>query len=340
MLRNHPHEIRKRLRRIQITAFILFLFPLTSFGKGITTPQIVTETIKAIPSCFHYKVIGVCYWWVCNGLDCHVETTPKVEHYLPDAVVTVFRKVNSNPWDYAGKIIDPIAHQAGQVQVKTTMGFTLGEGNQSVSGSEEQNNHLKEVDVIGNPTLGVFSSKTKMLLPSQARALIPYYVSLGDAYMWRSSLIEATRYAPYLVPGVHIVGSLINNWGAIYPRVGFINQPADGKAAAVIAQRAADIVTRGEQPHIYKALNTNNSCGDHCQTWEAVENDKNTQWQMIYPIVEHQCIVFGENDLTSPQAWGTEAAQKGDGNYAWVMWRHYKGCVPNKNGRYIGSTNF
>lgn len=316
------------------------LCPLPLFANGITTPQIITETIKAVPSCLHYKVIGMCYWWVCNGPDCHVETTPKVEHYLPDAVVSVFRKNNSNPWDYANKVIDPVAYQAGQAQVKTIMGFNLGEGNQSASSLEEQNNHFKEVDVVGNPAIPFFSSKTDVFLPSQAKPLMFYYISMGDAYMWRSSLIEAARYAAYLVPGIHIVGSLANNWGPIYPRVGFINQPADGKAAAVIAQRAADIATRGEQPHIYNALNTNSSCGDHCQTWEAIENDKNTQWQMVYPIIEHQCIVFGENDLTSPKPWGSDAAQKGDGNYVWVMWRHYKGCIPNKNGKYIGSTEF
>jgi len=294
--------------------------------------------MAAIPSCLHYKVIGVCYWLVCEGSNCHVETTPKIEHYLPDAVVSVFRQSNSNPWDYAHSVVDPAAYQAGKAEVKTTMGFNLAEGNQSESNNEEQNNHFKEADLIGNPAISFFSSKADVFLPSQAKPLLPYYTSLGDAYMWRSPLIEAARYAAYLVPGIHVVGSLVNQWGAVYPRVGFINQPADGKAAAVIAQRAADIATRGEQPHIYNPLNTDDSCGDHCQTWEAIENDANTQWQMIYPISDHQCQVFGENDLTSLQPWGQDAAVKGDGNYAWVMWRHYKGCIPGR-GKYLGSTN-
>jgi len=76
---------------------------------------------------------------------------------------------------------------------------------------------------------------------------------------------------------------------------------ADTKGAAVIAQRAADIATRGAQPHIYQPLNMTNSCGDHCDTWAAKENDLNTQWQMVYPEQENTCMVFWyqRHDLTA-----------------------------------------
>lgn len=95
---------------------------------------------------------------MCDGQDCHVATTPKVEHYLPDAVVSVFRQTKSNPWDYANTVFDVPAQAAGDAQIKSTLGFHLGYGNQSESASEEQNNHFKEADVIGNPaiTLGFY----------------------------------------------------------------------------------------------------------------------------------------------------------------------------------------
>lgn len=325
---------------ILVVVGVYVLLPINvNSAENISTIEVTASTIKAIPSCLHYKIIGICFWLVCKGTDCHVETTPKVDHYLPDAVVSVFRRNDSNPWDYANKLVDPVAYQTGKLQVRSTMKFDLGNGNQSESNSTEQNNHFKEVDIIGNPAIVLFTSHSDTFLPSQAKPFMPYYLSLSDAYAWRSPLIEAVRYPAYLTPGVHIVGSLTDNWGAVYPRVGFINQPADGKAAAVIAQRAADIATRGNQPHIYQPLNTDDSCGDHCQTWETVENNSNTKFQMIYPIEQNECVVFGENDLLSPTPWGQDAAVKGDGNYAWIMWRHYKGCIPG-NGKYIGSTNF
>ncbi len=40
-------------------------------------------------------------------------------------------------------------------------------------------------------------------------------------------------------------------WGNVYPRQGFLVQPDDFKAAAVMAQRAGDVITRNGQPHVY-----------------------------------------------------------------------------------------
>jgi integrating conjugative element protein (TIGR03756 family) len=219
------------------------------------------------------------------------------------------------------------------------MGFDIGYGNQSSSQPQEQNNHFKEVDLIGNPAISLFTAERNVFLPSQAQPFMPYYISLVDAYVWRSPLMEMMLYPLYIIPGVHVVGSLIDNWGSVYPRTGFIDQPADAKAGAVIAQRAAEIATRGLQPHVYNPLNITNFCGDHCDTWEAKENDPNTQWQFIYPTQQNTCMVFGVNDMTSPQPWEQDAVVKGDGNYAWIMWRHYKGCIPG-DGTYIGSIDF
>lgn len=305
----------------------------------ITSLQITQATISAIPSCLKYKIIGICFWRQCAGPVCWTTTTLKVDQYLPDAVVSVYRQEISNPWDYANAIIDPVAKQAGQDQVKGIMGFNMGFGNANSSAPRDNNNHFKEADLIGNPALVFFTKETQVFLPSQATPFLPYYLSQADAYLWRSPLMESLLYPLYIVPGVHVVGSVVDDWGSVYPRTGVIDQPADAKAAAVIAQRAAEIATRGAQPHVYNPLNTNDSCGDHCQTWEAVENDLNTQFQMVYPNTENTCAAFGENDMTSPQPWGQSAAIKGDGNYTWIMWRHYKGCIPGQ-GTYIGSIDF
>lgn len=158
----------------------------------------------------------------------------------------------------------------------------MGIGNENNSQPTNQNTHFKEVDIIGNPAITIFTKRSDVFLPTQAKPLMPYYLSQADAYAWRSPLIEMAMYPLNIVPGRHIVGTLLDNWGNVYPRTGFIDQPADAKAAAVVAQRAADIATRATQPHVYEPLNTNNSCGEHCEVWPAIENDTNTQWQMVY----------------------------------------------------------
>lgn len=115
----------------------------------------------------------------------------------------------------------------------------------------------------------------------------------------------------------------------------YVNQPNDAKASAVVAQRAADIITKSAQPHIYKQLS--NRCGDHCDADSNKENSEQTQFQMIYPSADNQCIVFGKSDLGSLRPWGMDAAQAGDHRYVWVLWRHYHGCVPDPGANYLGS---
>lgn len=306
-------------------------------SSELSTISVIQNTISAIPECLHYKVTGVCFWLQCSGPICSVNPTLKVDHYLPDAVASVFRNKDSNPWDFARTVVDPVAYQAGNAQAKGIMGVALGQGNEQASSVHDNDNHLKEVDIIGNPAVALFTGFRQVVLPSTAQPFLPYYTSLTDSYMWRSPLIETLMYPQSLIPGVHIVGSLINNWGNIYPRTGFIIQPADAKAAAVIAQRAADIATSTMQPHVYNPLSKN--CGTECQVFDTKENDPNTQWQMVYPNAESKCIVFGENDSTSKTPWNSEATQKGNGNYVWVMWRRYKGCIPGE-GKYIGNIKF
>ncbi|HEX4045125.1 MAG TPA: TIGR03756 family integrating conjugative element protein [Gammaproteobacteria bacterium] len=325
---------RKKLFIIFLGIGINLIFANASIA--LTTPSIIQSTLQALPDCLQHRIIGMCYWLKCGKLGCHVTTTLKVDHYLPDAVVTVYQKYQSNPWDYANKVIDTPAYQLGNTQFKTQTNIDLGHGNQSTSVPTEQNTHFKEVDVVGHPAaVGILQKLNPLLMPSVAKPFFPYYVSLADAYMWRSPAIEAMRYPQNLIPGVRVVGSLLNNWGSVYPRTGFLVQPNDAKAAAVIAQRAVDIAAQANQSHIYTVL-TSGSCGEDCKISEIKENNKDTQWQMIYPIVDKSCRSFGANDLTQFLPWGTEAANKGSGNYVWVLWRRYQGCI-SANGKYLGS---
>jgi hypothetical protein len=86
----------------------------------LLTPQIVQATLSGIPSCLKYKVIGLCFWKVCAGPYCWIEETLKVDQYLPDAVVTVYRQTDSDPWDFAKTIVDPAAKQVGQAQTSNS----------------------------------------------------------------------------------------------------------------------------------------------------------------------------------------------------------------------------
>lgn len=112
-----------------VSILILNIINSISIGATLNTFQITQSTLSAIPHCVHYKITGTYFWQSCDNGICSITATPKVDHYLPDAVVSVYRESNSNPWDYARKLIDPEAKIAGDAELKRKMGFKLGDGN-------------------------------------------------------------------------------------------------------------------------------------------------------------------------------------------------------------------
>ena len=307
-----------------------------SEGSEINSADLIKDVMSALPKCLHYKIVGRCFWLECDGYYCHINSTWKLDHYLPDAVVTVYRQKGTNPWLYANTILDPTAYIAGQKIIQAKYGVDMGGGNVSVNSLRDIDNHFKEVDVIGNPAAAVLKSGS-LFLPVQTAPYMPYFSSMLDAYTWRSGFLEML-YPASLIPGMHEVGKFpFNDWGNVFPRTGFLDQPSDAKNAAVIAQRAADIVTKSDQPHIYQELS--HSCGEQCVIKDTKENNADTQFQMIYPSVENKCVVFGKNDTASPNPWHGQDAAKGNGNYAWLMWRHYHGCVQGV-GKYLYSVDW
>jgi integrating conjugative element protein (TIGR03756 family) len=303
----------------------------------INSVNIVQDTLKGVPNCMHYKIIGLCFWLKCSTVECHVETTLKIDQYLPDAVVSVYTKPTSNPWWYAQHIADPVFSQAGKTEIENTTHFNMGFGDEHDNSNHDINNKFHEVDIIGNPALA-FLSGYDVMLPSAATPYVPYYSSLMDAYAWRFPGLE--RFYPgSLIPGLHEVGTLVlHDWGPVYPRNGYVNQPNDAKAAAVDALRASTIVTATGQPHLYIPLSS--SCGKHCYASPVKENSKDAQYQMIYPKTETQCTVFGGSDVASLQSWEADASIKGHDRYVWILWRHYHGCIPVHHAKYLGSINF
>ena len=96
---------------------------ITAAPSSINSAQIITRTLQAGDNCFHYRVVGVCEWLICHHLVCHPATTLKLDHYLPDLVVSVFNNNADNPWWFAEQVVDPVMYQTGSAllrQVVTT----------------------------------------------------------------------------------------------------------------------------------------------------------------------------------------------------------------------------
>ncbi len=318
-------------RKKLLALFLSLLICKASFAD-INSVTITADTLKAMPHCLHYRIEGVCYWKDTYGIN----TTMYVEHYLPDVVITIFNKPGENPWSEMNVSLDKAGAVAQTKIVSLLSDFDVGSGQHSISDIHEQNIFFKEADIIGNPALSVLNNSD--LLPSTASSLAPYYQSMLDSAAWRGfPQLKTTQLeeAYAMIANIqHHIGTRSINWGGIYPHEGKVTTSNDAKAAAVIAQRAGNMITStGLLPlsgHIYQPLS--HQCGQECKASSVQENSNKTEFQMIYPVVSDRCDYFGKT-----ADYGEDAETKTNGAYVWVLWRFYSGCRDGI-GKFIGKT--
>jgi integrating conjugative element protein (TIGR03756 family) len=309
-----------RRRRTWRAGIASILLGTAASAFAINTATITGSVLS--PDCLSYRVQGICYWLYCTLTGCTVRTSVKVQHYVPDAVVSSYSNTGENPWV--------------EVRAMSMPNPTAQGGGDGTTNEEHENNlaKFKNADVIGHPGATIFSQFVNQLgytCAGAGTAFMPYLLSTIDTVAWRYNIPESL-YPEALIPGLREIGTRtgLNLWGAVYPRGGFLHHVDDHKAAAVVAQRAGDIVTRRGQVHVYQPLLANASPG----YWPAgalVESDASTgKWQELTPTLRSTCAVFPHNQLRVQ-------AQQGD--YAWALWRPYS-CCQRRGQVFLGSIDF
>ncbi len=314
--------------KLLFTLMIIVSFPAvceadTAPPTTITTPEILAKIYPHYPEYTHFKIIGECQWLDTSSGVPVTHTTLELDEYLPDLIVSVFNAAGDNPWWEAAILLDVESDALGSSLVYAMTGFPMGTGH---NGSQSGNLHadhivMKEVDVIGNPQ--TFYQFPFAKLEVDTEPFMPYYQSsldMGD----RSGTAELLR--PEAVdPFDYYVGpDFYNHWGYEFPRSMTVNIDNDYKASVVLALHAVDIVTNRNVLHTVQS--TEDSCGDNCAVANVIEemNDEHAIWQEVYPNDRH--IKLGEDDSTELESLGAEDEAAGNGNYVFVIWRHYKGC--------------
>ncbi|WP_434562847.1 TIGR03756 family integrating conjugative element protein [Pseudomonas sp. Z4-20] len=274
-------------------------------SMALDTGNITSSALS--PSCLEYRVVGICFWLLCTPFGCTVKTSTKVRHFIPELVVSSYATTGNNPWTEMGTLSAPINGAEG--------------GGNLITPNTQRDNlpRFKNVDGIGHPGGWVatqLASQSGYACASGSTAFMPYYLSTLDSLAWRLGIPESL-YPESLIPGVREIGHQIagNMWGNVYPRQGFLVQPDDFKAAAVMAQRAGDFITRNWQPHVYLPLTPFPRDG-YWPPGPIIENDASThKWQLLYPLVQPTCAIFPSGPV-----------QSADGGYAWSLWRPYSCC--------------
>jgi integrating conjugative element protein (TIGR03756 family) len=304
------------LLRVSRACLASLALPLPAFA--LNTASIASSVLSS--NCLEYKVVGVCFWLFCTSTGCDVRTSVKVRHFIPELVVSSYATTGSNPWIEMASLSSPIVGAEG--------------GGNLITPSTRRDNlpRFKNTDAIGHPggwAATQLASRSGYACASRGTAFLPYFLSTLDTLAWRHGVPE-NLYPESLIPGQREIGSQTggNMWGNVYPRQGFLVQPDDFKAAAVMAQRTADVVTRDGQPHVYLPLTPDASAG-YWPPAAVMENQPgNHKWQLLYPVMQNTCAIF-PND----------AVQSEDGGYAWSLWRPYS-CCQRRGQLFLGSINF
>jgi integrating conjugative element protein (TIGR03756 family) len=327
---------------------LALLAPAPSLARPLTTPEILAETLAAVPACMEWFWIGLCIWLTCSPGGCVITFSPKVGHFNPDLVISAYHKPGVNPWVEMAALYGLPQVLAGQSVLSAAGALVpLGGGirpNARMLRDEHEDLRFKEADAIGSPAaaLADFLSEAQLeefflICPSEAEALFPYLLSSADALAWRLALPEMV-FPQALIPGLREIGHWpINTWAAVYPRHGFVMQSHDTKAGAVCAQRAGDIVTRPGQPHVYTPVQAT-AKPSRLMVFPPpplLETLCATGWfQMHSPVPIPACEVFGQADTLLPLSWGDFRTDT-FADYAWTLWRPYECC--KRRGEYLGS---
>jgi len=333
----------KRIRRFVCFCFLTLL--TTQYCAAQVNSNTLFETaVRGIssPDCVEYCVIGVCLSIVCNGLFCQVETTPWIRHRAPDIAVSSHSETGDGAWDEARALYGGLGKETASALVGIdAIGATGGmvyaskDVTRAVDGQNSRNRnpssllHFKEVHYVGSPT-GDLLENISGFCTAQSDPFVPYFISELDAFEWRFGLLELL-YPASSVPGLREISqSPLTTWGSVHPRTAWVYSEHRARAAAVAAQRAADIVTRDRQPHVYIKQN-----GDTGRSGSGVytSNEKTDRWQMVYPQADQACYAFG-----NPNSYLFNRNRE-DQKFVFLYWQN-RDCCPFANGSIFNKISF
>ena len=286
----------------------------------INTAVLIERVLEKTFQNTHYRPIGACLW--AKKFPPGVETAAAIEQYLPDLVVTVSNRAGSNPWQEVGLAYENEAALKGYqsaFQAVTGMLFDIADGSSQTNPQHINEQRTRIVSVIGSPAS--LYRLPKVTHKPETRFGKPYYSSLADAVSDRTEAGEIAYMATHstLLFG-HDIGTLTNHWGQESPRLMRVTQPSRFRASVVAAMHAADIVTNKQSLHVTQP--TSNACGANCVVANVIYDPKHERvyWQEVYP--NNRMIEPGD-----PKDFGTADDLKGNGNYVFVIWRKYRGCI-------------
>lgn len=323
------------MKRTVLLFFAVFVGVPSTFSSsasmnGLNTAEIVQYTTEAINDCLQWKLVGQCFWLHCGLTGCEIRTSPKVSHYRPDLVVAVQLEHQELAWIEMNELLEASRQLALVTIVGATSPYSVEGGGvpATIRAGSRRSLRFYEADVFGHP-LESMPAQQVLFCDGITQALRPYYQSVLDAIAWREPLLDISLQS--LNPLGTNVGSLLDVWGSIKPRCGWVNQPDPYKAAAVIAFRAVHLLTHPTPLHVSLPLHSSSSSSYHPPTPIRPGAPRTGVWQPLFPVKSTSCTAFGTSyPIPQPGA---------KPSYLWNLWRSYT-CCPRAGQTYLGDINF
>jgi integrating conjugative element protein (TIGR03756 family) len=288
-------------------------------------------------TCLDYCFKGICIWLHCSPAGCGVDTSVRVSHRNPDAVVSVYREPGENPWREIRILFGALQKEVLDASIdlwKIADNEEAGSADQISRSRQTRPLVYREADAFGYPYY-MADLNDDLFCKTKSRPFQPIFQSAFDNYNWRIALGEYA-YILNVLPGISTVGTpFVNAWGNVYRRSGFISQHDEPKANAVIAQRVGSIISADYQPHLYVSLagEPANSGQKYFLLPPQLTNNSEAGgvWQMIAPVKDNQCLVFGQDSFMDKWSAGRESEDKAS---VFTLWRPYE-CCKEKRGSYL-----
>lgn len=180
----------------------------------------------------------------------------------------------------------------------------------------------------------------RVFCPTNMQPLQPHYLSLADAFFWRSgypitdgpisgSDHSSTILNPFSGDTLKPDPDRAEVWGHMYPREGTVNNNHDAKVATVAAWRAMDVLLNNVK---------DGADGTRVGVPLPVGYPLNGRWQMIYPEVK-SCQASPAYNVTSLTRDFIEINTHG--SYAWNYYNTQQCCSHPMKGNFLStSINF
>lgn len=326
-----------KIKPLIASSISLCLTAQVESAPTITSAEIMANSVSV--SCIDWQVTGTCLWLRCTMTGCSVETSIKVRHFLPEAVVQVYAKPEDAPWEEMAFMSEGLS--LGQVG-----GDTNSVRSNSDSGKRTHAKLIhKESSVIGSPGLipvSEFLGSMEYFCKSGVTPFMPYYSSGIDQFSWKYPYADFLHPGTF-IPGMNEVGERMDGesrnflatgrFGNVYPRIGALVQTDDYRAAMVMAQRTADIVTDPYATHLYSYLGKRPNQGGQGQ-WPPGKieewTSKEGKWQMLTPYMDTTCHIFGEPSTRQSLSGADDpySHRRSDvGAYSLHLWRATSCCA-------------